>query len=131
MKTKLLKEVAKLQANLAKNGADHRYVEAQLAVAPLVQKKIEQIMPNVERILAKSGVELTDYNFEWTDAGFFTIHVGGRALDAWTSADFRAGTKPGSKLDALLYKLGKITHVAHVEEAIFEIGEDMYLLITG
>ena len=131
MKTKLLKEVAKLQANLAKEGSDKEYVQQQLKVAPEVQAKIEAIMPKVEAIMAKKEVTISDYNFEWSDKGNFTIHVGGETGVSWTAQDYREGSKPGGKLDVLLYELGRIESVAHVEEAFFEAGEDIYLLILG
>lgn len=131
MKTKLLKEVAKLQANLAKEGSDKAYVQQQLKVAPVVQEKIEAIMPKVEVIMAKEEVSISDYNFEWTDKGNFTIHVGGKTSEAWTDKDFQEGSKPGSRLDALLFELEWELDVAHVEAAVFEVGEDIYLLIMG
>ena len=131
MKTKLLKEVAKLQANLAKEGSDKAYVQQQLKVAPVVQEKIEAIMPKVEAITKRRGVYISDYNFEWTDKGNFTIHVGGKTSEAWTNRVFQEGSKPSSKLDALLYELGQVEGVVHVEDAAVEVGEDIYLLIMG
>lgn len=131
MKTKLLKEVAKLQANLAEEGSDKRYVQQQLKVAPMVQEKIEAIIPKVEAIMAKKEISITDYNFEWSDKGNFTIHVGGKTTEAWTIKDFQEGSKPGSKLNALLYELGLVHDVVYVEDAVFEAGEDIYLLILG
>ena len=121
MKTKLLKEVAKLQANLAKEGSDKAYVQQQLKVAPVVQEKIEAIIPKVEAIMAKREVSISDYSFEWTDKGNFTIHVGGKTTEAWTIKDIRS----------LLYELGRVEGVTHVEDVVFDVGEDIYLLIMG
>lgn len=120
------KELAKLAEQMAQPGAPKGYLQRQMAEGPRVLEKIEEIQPLILDIIEEAQLELVGKGLEWTSEGRFTLHLGLSSEKKWAKEDLTS--KPGSRLNNILFALGQLKYVDFSEPA----EEDpLYIMVYG